>query len=116
MDQQGVLHYNVPYPDRLSRLLIFVKWLLVIPQAFVLYFVFLALMVTTFIAWWAILITGRYPRSLWDFAMSTLRWGANVGAYYGLLCCATSTRRSAAATATTRSAFKWNTRSASAAC
>ncbi|HUG63454.1 MAG TPA: DUF4389 domain-containing protein, partial [Methylomirabilota bacterium] len=74
MDQQGILHFDVPYPERLSRLLIFVKWLLIIPHAIVLYLLYFAFSITTFISWFAILITGRYPRGLWDFAMMTLRW------------------------------------------
>lgn len=82
MDAQPLLQYDVAYPARLSRLLIFVKWLLIIPQLVVLSFVVLGLMVTTFIAWWAILFTGRYPRGLFNFAMMTLRWMARVNVYY----------------------------------
>ena len=85
MDQQGVLHFDVPYPDRLSRLLIFVKWLLIIPHVIVLYLLFFALSVTTFLSWFAILVTGRYPRGLWDFALTVLRWNANLGVYIGLM-------------------------------
>src|SRR5688572_2801148 len=85
MDQQGVLHFDVPYPERLSRLLIFVKWLLIIPHVIVLYLLYFAFSITTFVSWFAILITGRYPGGLWDFAMMTLRWYANLGVYVGLM-------------------------------
>ncbi|MEA2531753.1 MAG: hypothetical protein QOG89_3397 [Thermomicrobiales bacterium] len=81
MDNQPLLHYEVAYPERLSRLLIFVKWLLVIPHLFVIAILGFALYVTTFFAWFAILIVGRYPRGLWDFAMMTLRWQARLNAY-----------------------------------
>jgi hypothetical protein len=77
--------FEVEYPERLSRLLIFVKWLLVIPNVIVLYFVMLAWMVTTFIAWFAILFSGRYPKGLFDFAVGALRWMARVNAYVLLL-------------------------------
>jgi len=77
--------FEVEYPERLSRLLIFVKGLLVIPNVIVLYFVLLAWMVTTFIAWFAILFSGRYPKGLFDFAVGTLRWMARVNAYVLLL-------------------------------
>jgi hypothetical protein len=77
--------FEVEYPERLSRLLIFVKGLLVIPNVIVLYFVLLAWMVTTFIAWFAILFSGRYPKGLFDFAAGTLRWMARVNAYVLLL-------------------------------
>ncbi|HET8524257.1 MAG TPA: DUF4389 domain-containing protein [Thermomicrobiales bacterium] len=84
MDAQPLLQFDVAYPARLSRLLIFVKWLLIIPQIFVLSFVMIGLAVTTFIAWWAILFTGRYPRGLFNFALMTLRWMARVNVYYYL--------------------------------
>ena len=84
MTPQPLLEYDVAYPERLSRLLIFVKWLLIIPHLFVLSFIAIALYVTTFIAWFAILITGRYPRGMWNFAMMFLRWQARIGAYVSM--------------------------------
>ncbi len=50
---------DLPYPAELSRWMIFIKWLLVIPSIIVYVFVGLALLVALFIAWWAILITGH---------------------------------------------------------
>ena len=81
MTDQSILQYDVAYPARLSRLLIFVKWLLVIPHLVVLGLLFLGLSFTTVIAWFAILFTGRYPRGLWNFGTMTLRWAARVSAY-----------------------------------
>ena len=81
---QGELIFDVQYPERLSRLLIFVKWLLIIPHMIVLAFVSIALIFTTILAWFAILFTGRYPRGLWDFGIGVLRWQSNVNAYYYL--------------------------------
>ena len=85
MGEPGELLYDVAYPDRLSRGLIFVKWLLAIPHLVVLWFLGIALAAVTFIAWFAILFTGKYPRGMWDFAMMTLRWTARVHAYTGLM-------------------------------
>jgi len=41
--------------------------------------------VTSMLAWFAILFTGRYPRGLWDLAKTFMRWKANVVAYTALL-------------------------------
>ena len=76
---------NLEYPERLSRLLIFVKWLLLIPHFFVWWFVGLAAFVSIVIAWFAILITGRYPRGLFDFATGAYRWLYRITAYFYLM-------------------------------
>lgn len=81
-----VLQFDVEYPDHLSRLLIFFKsWLLVIPHQIILGMLVYAVMVTSVLAWFAILFTGRYPRGLFNFAMLYLRWNARVFAYQLLL-------------------------------
>lgn len=79
------LRYDVQYPERLSRLLIFVKWLLAIPHFIVLYFLSLIAYLLVFIAFFAILFTRKYPRGMFDFVVNFYRWNANVGAYVGLL-------------------------------
>lgn len=78
---QPLLQYDVAYPEHLSRLLIFIKWLLAIPHLIVLSVLWLVVAVVTFVAWFAILITGNYPRGMWEFVMKTLRWNARVSAY-----------------------------------
>ena len=82
-----------PYPvhvegrldPELSRWLWLVKWLLAIPHYIVLGFLAVGAVVAIVIAWFAILLTGRYPRSLFDFVTGVMRWGLRVEAYAFLL-------------------------------
>ena len=86
--EEQAVHLEVDYPDvehGLNRWLPLVKWLLAIPHYVVLVFLWLAAFVAVVVAWFAILITGRYPRALFDFVVGVARWSLRVGAYAFLL-------------------------------
>lgn len=77
--------YDVQYPQELSRWMIFVKWLLVLPNAIVLLLLLLVAYLVTFVAWFAILFTKKYPESLFRFVVGVLRWQQRVNAYTNLM-------------------------------
>ena len=81
---------TVEYPERLSRgwvlLKVFFGWLYVgIPHGIILGLYGIAVSIVTFIAFWAILFTGKFPKGMFDFVVGYMRWSLNVSAYMGLL-------------------------------
>jgi uncharacterized protein DUF4389 len=87
-DEEQYVHLEIDYPNAendLARGMPLVKWFLAIPHYIVLFFLFIAAFVCVVIAWFAIIFTGRYPRTLFDFVMGVQRWSLRVGAYAFLL-------------------------------
>jgi hypothetical protein len=87
VDEQSV-HLEIDYPDvqrDLNRWLPLVKWILAIPHYVVLVLLIIGAIVAIVIAWFAILITGRYPRPLFDYVVGVGRWSLRVNAYALLL-------------------------------
>ena len=82
-DGEWQVRYEVDYPERLSRWrLVIWKTATVIPHLIVLGFVAIAVIVVVFLAWFAVLFTGRYPRGLHNFVSGWLRWYARAGSYW----------------------------------
>jgi hypothetical protein len=87
-DEEQSVHLDLDYPDvaqDLNRWLPLVKWLLAVPHYVVLFFLAIAAVAAVIVAWFTILFTGRYPRSVFDFMEGVLRWGLRVEAYAFLL-------------------------------
>jgi hypothetical protein len=87
-DEEQAIHLDIRYPDvprELNRFLPLIKWLLAIPHWIVLVFLYIGVFFAVIIAWFAILFTGRYPRSLFDYVVGVVRWSLRVYAYALLL-------------------------------
>jgi Domain of unknown function (DUF4389) len=86
--EEQAVHLEIDYPDvknDLNRWMPLVKWLLAIPHYIVLGFLAIGAFFAVVIAWFAILATGHYPRSLFDFVVGVGRWCLRVNAYAFLL-------------------------------
>jgi len=80
-DDHQSAHLDYSYPEHLNRWLPLVKWLLAIPHYIVLFFLDYALFFVVIVAWFAILVTGRYPRGMFGFVEGVIRWNVRVTAY-----------------------------------
>lgn len=83
-DYPAELRVSMPEEDR-DRLTVFVRLLLAIPHMIVLWLLSLVWAVTTAVAWVSILLTGRYPETLYGFGLGVLAWSTRVEAYVLLL-------------------------------
>lgn len=86
--EEQAIHLELDYPDtekELNRWLPLVKWFLVIPHLFVLFFLFIGAVFAVIFAWFAILFTGRYPRGPFNYVVGVGRWALRVSAYATLL-------------------------------
>ena len=75
------LRLEVDRQEEYSRFLPLVKWLLIIPHVFVLVFLAVAAIFVFTFAFFAVLITGRYPRGAFDFLVGLYRWALRINAY-----------------------------------
>ena len=81
---------TVEYKDSYSRGVLIVRtffapFYVIIPHAFCLFFYAIAVAAVNFVAWWAILFTGKYPRGMFEFNLGILRWMTRLNAYLNML-------------------------------
>jgi hypothetical protein len=78
------------YPEKLSRGLLLLRLLfgyfyVMIPHAFCLLFRAIGTYIVMFLAWWAVLFTGKYPATWHAFVVGLLRWGLRINLYMGFM-------------------------------
>ncbi len=87
-DEEQAVHLEIAYPDvegQLNRFMPIVKWILAIPHYIVLYVLWIIVLILTIIAWFAILIVGRYPKGIFNFVVGVERWFFRTISYAFLL-------------------------------
>ena len=90
MDNPSPYPVNVTaeYPERSSRLLalcglvFIIKGLLILPHVIVLYFLSIVALLAQLVGYVAIIVTGWYPRGLFDFQVGVLRWNVRASAWF----------------------------------
>ncbi len=86
--EEQAVHLEIDYPDAkngLNRWLPLIKWFLAIPHYIILPFLAAIAVFLVILAWFAILLTGQYPKGLFDYVVGVSRWGLRVYAYAFLL-------------------------------
>ena len=87
-DEEQAVHLDIPYPNAqedLNRFLPIIKWALAIPHYVALIILGVLALIATVAAWLSILVTGMYPRGLFEFVVGVGRWSYRVTAYAFLL-------------------------------
>lgn len=77
--------FEAEYVEQRSRLTTFFRWILAIPHFIVLSVWGVAAFFAVIIAWFALVLTGRYPQGLYDFVAGLLRYSTAVYGYVAFL-------------------------------
>lgn len=80
---------TVDYPESSSRLLallglllLFPKLILLLPHLIILYFLDAVSYAVIYIAFWAVVLTGTYPRGLFNFAFGIMKWQTRTDSWF----------------------------------
>lgn len=83
------VRFEVEHPAASSRILallgvlfFFPKLILLIPHLIILAALGFVTLVVVYIAYWAVLITGTYPRGLFNFAVGMMRWETRTDSWF----------------------------------
>jgi hypothetical protein len=83
IEEEQAVHLEIDRPDAtsLNRALPLLKWLLLFPHWFLLGLLFPTRALIGFLSWVVIVVSGRMPRSFFDFQVASMRWGKRVAGY-----------------------------------
>lgn len=76
---------TIQHQEEYSRFMPLVKWLLAFPHYIVLLVLGIGAFFVLVFSWFAVLITGRYPRGLWNYMIGVLRWSNRLNTYIYLM-------------------------------
>ena len=81
---------DIDYPETSNRVSVLLRamfgiWYVLIPHAFLLFFLQIGVMFVRVIAFWAVLFTGKYPEGMHNYMVGVLRWNIRVGAFMSYL-------------------------------
>jgi hypothetical protein len=79
------VHLEMEHQNEYSRFYPLVKWLLAFPHYIALLFVFIGVLFAHIGAFFAVLVTGRYPEGIFNFIVGAYRWVYRVNAYVMLM-------------------------------
>lgn len=79
------VQYEADYVEKRSRLTTFFRFITVIPAALLTYVYAIGAAVVVFIAWFALLFTGRYPEGMYRFVSGFVRNQTRLWSYGNLL-------------------------------
>ena len=79
------LQADIEHQEEYSRFMPLIKWLLLLPHYIVLFVLGIAALVVTFISFFAVIVTRRYPRGMFEFVVGVHRWAWRVQAYLLLM-------------------------------
>jgi hypothetical protein len=76
------INFDICYPERLIRWKVFIwKFITAIPHFIIVFFLWIGALLVTILAWFFILVAGRYPQGLFDYVAGVIRWSVRVNAY-----------------------------------
>lgn len=81
---------EVEYPEESNRISVLLRalfgvWYVMLPHAFILVFLQIGVMFVRIIAFWVVLITGKYPKGMHDYMVGVIRWGIRVNLFMSYL-------------------------------